>query len=136
MCYNENKERWHTQMLLCKTIDLDVEKVSEVLKNARETIEYLQNVVLSIETRALEGEKIDNIQVVDGQRKRMITEQGLNYLTKVFGEDKVYKTIVKPIGIGDLEKMISPEEMGALTGKGVIGYETGKKKVIIVEDDF
>jgi hypothetical protein len=123
-------------MLLCKTIDLDVEKISDVLKNARKTIEYLQNVVLAIETRALDGEKIENIQIVDGQRKRIITEQGLNYLTKVFGEEKVYKTIVKPIGIGDLEKMISPEEIGALTGKGVIGYELGKKKVIVVEYDF
>jgi hypothetical protein len=123
-------------MLLCKTIDLDVEKISDVLKNARKTIEYLQNVVLAIETRALDGEKMENIQIVDGQRKRIITEQGLNYLTKVFGEEKVYKTIVKPIGIGDLEKMISPEEIGALTGKGVIGYELGKKKVIVVEYDF
>lgn len=120
-------------MLLCKTIDLDLEKESEVLENARETIAYLQNVVLAIETRALNGEKLDNIRVVPGQMRRIITDAGLDYLVKVFGQDKIIRTIHKPITIGELEKLISQEEMVALQGKGVIGIEHSKNKVITIK---
>jgi hypothetical protein len=119
-------------MILCKTIDLDLEKESDVLTNARETIEYLQNVVLAIETRALNGEKMDSIRLVDGQIRRVLTEVGVEYLIKVFGEEKIIRTIQKPITIGELEKMISQEEMVALQGKGVIGIERAKQKVIVV----
>jgi hypothetical protein len=120
-------------MLLCKTIDLDLEIPSEVLENARETIAYLQDVVLAIETRALNGEKFDGIRVVDGQRRRYITESGLDYLSKVFGRERIIRTIEKPIGIGELEKIVTQEEMVALQGKGVVGIEKGKNKVIVVK---
>ncbi len=122
-------------MLLCKTLDLDKEKLSEVLKNARETIEYLDNVVKFIEKKVMDGEKIDNLIIVP-QRHRVITEQGLEYLKKVLGEEAVIKTITKPIGIGELEKLLSPEEVNALIGKGVVGYQLVKPKVIILDDDF
>jgi hypothetical protein len=120
-------------MLLCKTIDLDLEKESDVLENARETIAYLQNVVLAIETRALDGEKIENLRVVPGQIRRVITDAGVDYLIKVFGQDKVIRTIHKPITIGELEKLVSQEEMVALQGKGVVGIEHSKNKVIVVK---
>jgi len=120
-------------MLLCKTIDLDLEKESDVLENARETIAYLQNVVLAIETRALSGERIPNVRVVDGQTRRILTDAGVDYLVKMFGQDKIIRTIHKPITIGELEKMITQEELVALQGKGVVGIEKGKPKVITIK---
>lgn len=120
-------------MLLCNLIDLDVEKESIVLKNARETIEYLQNVVMAIEQRALGGEQIQGVKIVEGQRRRIITNAGIKYLENVLGRDVVIKTIEKPIGITELEKLVSPEDLNAMYGKGVIAYETGKPKVVVEE---
>jgi len=118
-------------MLLCKLIDLDFEKASEVLKNARETIEYLQDVVNSIEARVLGGEKIDNVKIIEGTKRRIITDLGLKYLEQKLGRDKVFKVIEKPIGITELEKILLPEEISALYGKGGIAYENAKLKVIV-----
>jgi hypothetical protein len=119
-------------MLLCKTFDLDKEKLSDVLRDARETFAYLENVIKFIESKVVSGEKISNIILVP-QRHRVITEVGLDYLKKILGEENVVKTITKPIGIGELEKLLTPDEVLALTGKGVIGYQLMKPKIVIVE---
>lgn len=118
-------------MLLCKLIDLDVEQASEVLKNARETVEYLQNVITAIETRALGGEKIPNIKLVEGLKRRFITDVGLKFLEQSLGRERVYKVIEKPIGITELERLLTQEEISALYGKGGIGFETTKPKVVV-----
>jgi hypothetical protein len=118
-------------MLLCKTIDLDLEKESEVLANARETVEYLQNVITAIETRVLSGEKINGLQIIAGAKRRFITDVGFKYLANLLGKDVVYKTITKPIGVTELDNLLPPQELLSLQGKGVIGYETGKPKVIV-----
>jgi hypothetical protein len=133
MCYNINRKVGEQQMLLCNLIDLDVEKESIVLKNARETIEYLQNVVMAIEQRVLSGEQVKGVKVVEGQRRRIITSNGIKYLENLLGRDAVIKVIEKPIGITELEKLVTPEEINAMYGKGVIAYESGKPKVVVEE---
>lgn len=118
-------------MLLCQLIDLDLTKEVDAYMNAKETIRYLQDVVDSIEKRMMKGESIEGLEIAEGQKRRYITEYGLNYLTKKFGKEFVYETIEKPIGITELEKHLSEFELVELAQKGIIDYKTTTAKVVV-----
>ena len=119
-------------MLLCEKIDLDLIKEVDAYENAKETIKYLQDVVDSIEQRLLSGEVIEGLELEKGQMRRTITDFGLEYLAKNFGEDFVYKTVKKPITITELDKHISTYEMSELTQKGVIQFKETTPKIKVV----
>jgi hypothetical protein len=118
-------------MLLCKTIDLDLVKEVDAYINAKETIKYLQDVVDSIESRLMSGESMDGLTVVDGQKRRYLTDYGLEYLQAKFGRDFVYKTVEKAITITEIEKELEPKEIAELTNKGVIDYKSTAQKVVV-----
>lgn len=120
-------------MLLCETIDLDLDLEKDIYKNATETIAYLQDVVSSIEKRVMSGEEIDGFELVEGSKRRVITEVGLQYLSKKLGRENIFKTIEKPIGIGELDKMLSHPELLELYNKEMIIFEYGKPKVSLKE---
>ncbi len=120
-------------MLLCNKIDLDLEDPREVYEKAQNTIEYLQDVIKSLDARLLSGEEIPGFKVVEGSKKRVITEDGFKYLEKVLGHDVVFKTFEKPIGITELEKTLDKEEFAELYNKGVVAFELGKPKVILLK---
>jgi hypothetical protein len=119
-------------MLLCQKIDLDLIKEVDAYENAVETIKYLQDVVNSIEERVFSGEQIDGLELEDGQKRRVITEFGLDYLSKTLGEDFVYKVVKKPITITELDKSMSTFELSELVHKGVIEFKETNKKIKIV----
>ncbi len=116
-------------MLLCKKIDLDLEDPRDVYENAVDTIEYLQDIVKSIDTRVLGGEKINGFVLIPGRATRTITSKGYTYLEARLGHDKVFVPTEKQIGITDLEKIIGPEDVAALVTKGYIVYKEGNPKV-------
>lgn len=116
--------------LLCDTFDLDIDDLAQVRESALETIAYLNNVVSAINNRVLAGEKVEGLKVVDGKKTRTITDKGYEYLEKTLGRENVYKTVEKPIGIGELEKMLETPEFAALYEKGVVVYKVGAKKVV------
>lgn len=118
-------------MLLCEKIDLDLEEPSEVYKNAEETVKYLTDIMTSLENRVLKGEKIKGFTVVEGSKKRVITDFGFSYLEKVLGREEVYKKVEKPIGVTDIDKLFDKEEVIELFNKGVLAYEPGKPKIVI-----
>jgi hypothetical protein len=127
------QERRETKMsLLCEKIDLDLEDTQEVYQNALETIAYLQDVVKSVDTRVLSGEKIQGFKVIEGRKTRSITQDGFKYLEKVLGREKVYKTIEKELGITELEKIIDPQEMATLITKGYVVFTPGSPKVAVI----
>ena len=115
--------------LLCDKIDFDLEIVRDVYEDAKETIGYLSDIVKSIEKRVLTGEKIDGFALVPGRKSRIITENGVKYLEATLGED-AFKTTRKPIGITDLENLVSQEELIDLHNKGVIAFKEGSPKVV------
>lgn len=121
--------------LLCRTIDLDLEDPAEIHKDAKETIKYLQDVVKSVEKRVLEGEKVKGLKKVPGNKTRKITDKGYKYLESVFGKEKVYKTVEKPIGITELEDMVSEEELADLYKKNVIVFKESKPKVVNIHEE-
>jgi len=122
-------------MLLCEKIDLDLENPKHVYQNAIETIEYLQDVVKSLDKRVLGGEKIDGFVLIPGRKTRIITQDGIAYLDRVLGHDKVYKTIESAIGITEVEKLLDAEDIAALITKGYIVYKEGSPKVGIVKGE-
>lgn len=123
------KERSCLMALLCETIDLDLDDLGEVYVDAEETIKYLQNVLKSIEAKMIvDGEVIDGLKVVDGRKSRAILD--VPYLERHLGREKIYKVTEKLIGIGELEKLLHPDEIQALVHKGVIGYNVGPSKVV------
>lgn len=112
--------------------DLDLEEdLSKVYKDAQDTIEYLKDLVSSIEKRVLSGETINGLQVVDGRKSRVITEPGFKYLSKVLGEKVVYEEIKKPITITKLEALVSKEDMEDLILNGYVAYQESAKKVAL-----
>ena len=119
--------------LLCETIDLDIEDEAEVYASAQKTIKYLADIVKSLENRVLAGETIKGFKLVPGKKTRVITEGGYKYLETILGHDKVFKTIEKPIGITELDALLSKEELASLYAKDVIKFEEGAKKVALVE---
>jgi hypothetical protein len=119
-------------MLLCQKIDLDLTKEVDAYENALETIKYLQDVVNSIESRVLSGEEIDGLELDQGQKRRTITDFGLEYLSKTFGEDFVYKVVKKPITVTELDKNLSTFELSELVQKGVIQFKETNPKIKIV----
>lgn len=116
-------------MLLCPKIDLDLEEEAKVYRDAQETIAYLQDIMQNIESRVLDGEDIEGFEVKEGSKTRVITKEGLEYLERVLGEDKVYEIKKKPIGITKLEELVDDEEMASLIQKGVVAFKPGKPKV-------
>ena len=118
-------------MLLTETFDLDLEDVQELFINAKETIAYLSDLCNSVEKRVMKGEEIEGFEIVSGKKRRVITAQGIKYLEATFGKDEVYKKSEKFIGIGDLEKLVSTEEMVELHNKGVLAFKAGSSKVIV-----
>lgn len=116
-------------MLLCEKIDLDLVKEVDAYENAKETIKYLQDVVDSIEQRVIGGEKVDGLELVEGQKRRAITQYGLDYLQKQFGEDFVYKTIKKPITVTELDKNVSTYDMSEMIQKGIIEFKETTPKI-------
>ena len=118
-------------MLLCKPIDLDLVKEVDAYMNAVETIKYLQDVVNSIEERVRSGEAIDGLELVEGQKRRVVTDFGLEYLSQQFGRDFAYKQVEKPITITQLEKQVSQYEMSELVKKGVVTYKSSSPKIKI-----
>ncbi len=119
--------------LLCEKVDLDIEPEKVVYANAVETIKYLQDVVNSIEKRVLAGEVIDGFEVVEGKKTRIITELGMKILVETLGEETVYKTIKKPLGITELEKILTKEEIITLFNKGALAFQPGNPKVVLKE---
>ena len=118
-------------MLLCKPIDLDLVKEVDAYINAKETVKYLQDVIDSIEKRLLQGENIDGLSLAEGQKRRYLTDMGLQYLEKAFGRNFVYKVVEKPITITELEKELTQKELVELTQKGVIDYKSTSAKVVV-----
>lgn len=118
-------------MLLCELIDLDLTKEVDVYENALETIKYLQDVVNSIESRVLAGEQIEGLEIVEGKKRRQLTEFGLDYLSKQFGRDFVFKQVEKPITITELDKTMSAYEMSELVNKGAVVYKDTTPKIKI-----
>lgn len=118
-------------MLLCELIDLDLAKEVDVYENSLETIKYLQDVVNSIETRVLSGEQVEGLEIVEGQKRRQITDFGLEYLSKQFGRDFAFKQVEKPITITELDKSLSQYEMSDLIIKGVVIYKDTSQKIKI-----
>lgn len=118
-------------MLLCKPIDLDLIKEIDAYINAKETIQYLQDVVDSIEKRVLSGEQVEGLTLSSGQKRRYITEQGLEYLKMTYGKDFVVKQVEKVITITELDKMLSQAELYDLATKGVIGLKETAPKIKI-----
>jgi hypothetical protein len=118
-------------MLLCSLIDLDLIKEVDAYINAKETIKYLQDVVDSIEARLLKGEPIEGLEITEGQKRRYLTDYGLQYLENKFGREFTYKTIEKPITITELEKELSQYEMVELAQKGVIDTKSTTAKVAV-----
>lgn len=119
------------KMLLCKTIDLDLEEPNKVYQDAQETIAYLQDVVKSIEERVIAGEALEGFDLIESPKRRTITENGYKYLEHTLGHDVVYKTIEKPIGVTELERILTKDDFAALYGKGVVVFEPGKPRVIL-----
>lgn len=117
--------------LLCETFDLDLDDLAKVYEDAQETIKYLQDVINSIEKRVVDGEEVEGLKVVDGRKTRNITEEGLKYLEKTLGKDRIYETVQKPIGVTKLEKMLESDEFAELYTKGVISFKVGKPKVVL-----
>ena len=118
-------------MLLCKPIDLDLVKEVDAYINAKETIEYLQNVVDSIETRVINGEVVEGLQLTSGQKRRFITDEGLEYLSLTYGRDFVYKQVEKAITITELDKLLSAAELHELSVKGVVALKETSPKIKI-----
>lgn len=114
--------------LLCKKIDLLLEDETQVYKNAKETVAYLQDVITSLEKRAIE-EGIPGFKVLEGRKTREITKNGFAYLENILGREKLYEE--KPIGITKLERYLSIEDIEALTEKGYITYKIGNPRVVL-----
>lgn len=119
-------------MILVAKILLDFEDLGEVYKNIKETQEYLNSVIAVIEQKVLDGEKVNGLYV-STTKSRTITEAGLKYLVAQFGEEKVYKTKVSPIGITDLQKMLTNEQIDELVKMGGIEYKESKPSVKMIE---
>lgn len=133
LTYARNLKGEIIMAILCDTIDLDLDDLGKVYQDAQETIKYLQDVSKSIEKRVLSGEDVDGLKIVPGKKSRTITEQGLKYLEKTLGKENVYKTVVKPIGITELEKLVEPDEMAELYTKNVVTFKEGKPKVVPIK---
>lgn len=118
-------------MLLCKKIDLDLEDIKDVYVRAKETVAYLNDIVNSINARVLKGEEIDGLIKVAGKKRRKITKEGEKYLIAILGDD-AYKVTKKFIGITDLEKKMSKEDIVELHTKGVVGFVEGSPSVKVV----
>lgn len=119
-------------MLLCEKIDLDLVKEVDAYENAKETIKYLQDVVDSIEQRVLSGEQVEGLELEQGQMRRNISDFGLEYLAKQFGEDFAFKMVKKPITITELEKTLTTYEMSELIQKGVVQFKETSQKIKVV----
>lgn len=121
-------------MLLCNKIDLDLEDEKEVYLNAQETVKYLQDIINSLEKRVIKGEKIPGFVLVEGRKTRVLTENGLQHLINILGEDVMMKKTVSPIGISELDNILSKEEVASLIHMGYIAFKVGAPKVKILED--
>lgn len=119
-------------MAILVLFDLDLEDdLKKVYKDAQDTIAYLSDVVKSIENRALNGEEINGLKIVDGRKTRYITEPGFKYLESILGKNVVYETIEKPITLTRLEALLKGDDISQLEVLGYIQFKEASKKVVI-----
>jgi hypothetical protein len=114
--------------------DLDLElDLASVYQNAKDTIEYLEDLIKSIDNRVLGGEEIAGLRVVQKSGNRYITPPGEKYLASVLGEDKFYKTIKKPLTLTELSNELTPSEIDMLEKEGYISRKEGSRKVEVIQ---
>lgn len=111
-------------------VDLDKEQDhAQVYADLVATKKYLENVISSIEKRVLDGEQIDGLRVVPGNKTRYITATGVSYLRTIFTEDELYEK--KLIGITKLDEMVGEKDMAYLIANKLVDYKYAKDKVIV-----
>ncbi len=111
-------------------VDLDKEQDhAQVYADLVETKKYLENVISSIEKRVLDGEQIDRLKVIPGNKTRYITATGVSYLRTIFTEDELYEK--KLIGITKLDEMVGEKDMAYLIANKLVDYKYAKDKVIV-----
>lgn len=111
-----------------ETVDFDTQAVWEIYKNAKQAVEYYNDVINSIEERIQQGEIFDKLVVKQGAKKRVLTDEGIEQLVTKFGREQIYKQKETLITLKELEKLVPKDEQ-----EQYIEYQYGKNKIVIEE---
>lgn len=107
-----------------------VADVADVYERAKNTIKYLNDFCTSVDTRLKNGEHIQRLRLVEGNKIRYITDIGIKVLEKNLGE-KIYSR--KIISITELENLVGKDKMDEFLEIGVLDLKENSPKVIILE---